>query len=148
MEGGVSPVLVWRCFPLNITCRKAKRLRFALRCCVALTAALSRWVFDVNDTVLMRCVRAPAQQDTGEITTKQATALQLGTGEVLSPDFTPTPNPWSLWLVRGLLLSALGEEQCSGQTSLNKITSAPRNCLTQGQRRNQPTKKREREKER
>lgn len=115
-------------------------LHFALCCCVALTVPLSLWVFNVNDTVLMRCVHAPAQQDTGEIITKQATVFQLGMGEVPSPDFISTPNPWSLWLVWGLLLLALGEEQWSGQTSFNKITIAQRNCLTEGQRINQPSK--------
>ena len=144
---GVVHVLVWCCFLFNTTCKNEKMLHFALCCCVALTVALSLWVFNVNDTVLMRCVHGPAQQDTGEITTKQATVFQLGTGEVLSPDFTSTPNPWSLWLIWGLLLSALGEEQWSGQTSFNKITIAQRNCLTEGQRTNQPSKKRMGEKE-
>jgi len=99
MEGGVLHVLVWSCFLLYITCKHEKMLHFALCCCVALAVAFSLWAFNINDTVLMCCVRAPAQQDTGEITTKQATVFQLGTGEVLSPDFTATPNPWSLCLV-------------------------------------------------
>lgn len=52
----------------------------------------------------MCCAYAPAEQDTGEITTKQMTVFQLGMGEVLLPDFTSTPNPWLLRLVWGLLL--------------------------------------------
>lgn len=142
MEGGVLRVLVWGYFLFKVTCKNKKTLLFDLRCYVALTVTLSRRVFGVNDTVLMRCVHAPAQQDTGEISTKQATVLQLGMGKVLWPDFTSVPKPWSLWLVWGLLLLALGEEQASGQTAFNKITSAQRNCLTEGQKTtNQPTKK-------
>lgn len=54
----------------------------------------------------MHCVHAPAQQDAGEITTKQATVFQLSTGEVLSPDFTFYSK--SLVAVAGLRSAAIG----------------------------------------
>lgn len=139
---GVLHVLVWSYFLFKVTCKNEETLLFALHCCLVLTVTLSRRVFNINDTVLMCCVHATAQQDTREITTIQATAFQLGMGKVLLPDFTSVPKPWPLWLVWGLLLLALGEEQSSGQTAFNKITSAQRNCLTEGQKTtNQPTKK-------
>lgn len=142
IEGGVLHVLVWGYFLFKVTCKNEKTLLFALHCCLVLTVTLSRRVFNINDTVLMCCVHATAQQDTREITTIQATVFQLGMGKVLLPDFTSVPKPWPLWLVWGLLLLALGEKQSSGQTTFNKITSAQRNCLTEGQKTtNQPTKK-------
>lgn len=142
IEGGVLRVLVWGYFLFKVTCKNEKTLLFALHCCLVLTVTLSRRVFNINDTVLMCCVQATTQQGTREITTKQATVFQLGMGKVLLPDFTSVPKPWPLWLVWGLLLLALGEEQSSGQTTFNKITSAQRSCLTEGQKTtNQPTKK-------
>lgn len=105
MEGGVLHVLVWCCFLFNVTCKNDKMF-FALCCGVALTVALSLWVFNVNGMVLMHCVHAPAQQDAGEITTKQATVFQLSTGEVLSPDFTFYSK--SLVAVAGLRSAAIG----------------------------------------